>query len=346
MGVFAVGNRPALCRPNCGRGKMASDNGKDTGFRSELLEPSGIDFESLVKLGNDALLLLALDGTPAFISPATEKLFGWRADKLAENLGDLVYPGSRNADADLLQAILSGGGDPEAPLPQGDVRLRSAHGPLVWAEVTVRLLPDPDGAAYAFAVWFRNIARRKELEALLEAATQTDPLTGLFNRRAFEDSLKREWAIALRERTHTGLIKVSLDRFEALSERCGPSAAENCLGKVASTLRETVRRPADIAARTATSEFSLLLPRTHEMGVETISAYIHVAIQDLAIPHPENSAGDGVVTASVGGACAVAEQTGVSESAEFLLAAAENCVFQARQEGGNRVKTVMNVLTR
>jgi diguanylate cyclase (GGDEF)-like protein/PAS domain S-box-containing protein len=325
---------------------MASDSSTDTGTGSQLPAPSAIDFETLVRLGSDALVLVALDGTPVFISPAAEKLFGWSAGKLAANLHDLVYVGSRNADADLLHAILSGNGDPEAPLPHADVQLRSAHGPLVWAEVTVRLLPDTDGAPYAFAAWFRNIARRKELEGLLEAATQTDALTGLFNRRAFEDNLKREWAIALRERTHTGLIKVSLDRFEALAERLGPSAVEECLGKVARTLTETVRRPADIAARTATSEFSLLLPRTHEMGVETISAYIHIAIQDLRIPHPDNSAGAGVMTASVGAACAVAEQAGISESSEFLLAAAENCVFQARQEGGNRVKTAMHFLTR
>ncbi|GAB4514725.1 MAG: hypothetical protein Tsb0019_12950 [Roseibium sp.] len=325
---------------------MASDSRRDTGTTSELLAPSAIDFESLVKLGNDALVVVALDGTPAFVSPAAEKQFGWSAEKLAENLRDLVYPGSRNADAGQLQSILSGNGNPEAPLPHGDVQLRSAYGPLVWAEITVRLLSDRSGAPYAFAAWFRDIARRKELEGLLEAATQTDPLTGLFNRRAFEDNLKREWAIALRERTPTGLVKVSLDRFETLSERSGSGAVEDCLGKVAKTLRETVRRPADIVARTAASEFAVLLPRTHEMGVDTISAYIHVAIQDLRIPHPDNSAGNGVVTASVGAACAVAEQAGLSESAELLLAAAENCVFQARQEGGNRVKTVVNVLTR
>ena len=82
------------------------------------------------------------------------------------------------------------------------------------------------------------------------------------------------------------------------------------------------------------------------MGAETISAYINIAIQDLGIPNSEDPAGDGIVTASVGAACAVAEQTGVSESADHILSAAENCVFEARQEGGNRVKTVMSHLTR
>ncbi|MEM5582270.1 diguanylate cyclase [Roseibium sp. AS2] len=325
---------------------MALDSDRDHRPEADLFRSSSIDFESLVKLSNDALALVTLDGTPLYISPAAEKLFGWSVDKLADRLSDLVYVGSLNADAELLHLILSGGGDPLAPLPCAELQFRSANGTLAWAEVTTRLLHDPAGAPYAFAVYFRSIAKRKELEWLLEAATQTDPLTGLYNRRAFEDALKREWAIALREKTHTGLIKVSLDRFDALSEHFGPSAAEDCLTKVANTLMETSRRPADIAARTASSEFSLLLPRTHELGVETISAYIHVAIQDLGIPNPDNSAGNGVMTASVGAACAVAEQAGIAESSEFLLAASENCVFKARQEGGNRVKSVMNSLTR
>lgn len=325
---------------------MVLDSNKETPSGQGLLHPSSIDFETLLKLGNEAVVLMSLSGEPAFISPAAERLFGWSAEKFTDQLSDLVYIGGLNGDAERLHRILSGSADLTAPLPHADLQLRSAFGPLVWAEVTTHLLKDGTGQPYAFAVYFRSIAKRKELESLLDAATQTDPLTGLMNRRAFEDSLKREWAIALREKTHTSLIKVSLDRFEALADHYGPTAAEDCLTRVASTLNETARRPADIAARTATSEFSLLLPRTHEMGSETISAYLHVAIQDLGIPNPDNTAGNGVVTASVGAACAVAEQTGVVESYEFILAEAENCVFQARQEGGNRVKTVMHVLSR
>lgn len=325
---------------------MVLDSNKETPAGQSLLHPTNIDYETLLKLGSEAVVLLSLGGDLAFMSPAAERLFGWGADKFADHLSDLVYIGTPNADADLLHRILSGSGDTEEPLPHADLQFRSAFGSLVWAEVTTHILNDAAGKPYAFAVYFRSIAKRKELEGLLDAATQTDPLTGLFNRRAFEDGLKREWAIALREKTHTSLIKVSLDRFEALADHYGPSAAEDCLNKVAGTLKETARRPADIAARTATAEFSLLLPRTHQMGAETISAYLQVAIQDLGIPNPDNTAGGGVVTASVGAACAVADQTGVAESSEILLAAAENCVFQARQEGGNRVKAVMNILSR
>ncbi|MES0810684.1 diguanylate cyclase [Roseibium sp. SCPC15] len=324
---------------------MASDKNNDTQTSgTSLLRPSGIDFETLLKLSNDAIVLLALDGTPAFISPAAEQMFGWTTDQLASHLSDLVFVGTPDGDAELLHQVLSGSATPLSPLPHADLQLRSASGRLIWAEVNAHLLNDATGQPYAFAVYFRSIAKRKELESLLESATQTDPVTGLYNRRAFEDNLKREWAIALREKSHTSLIKVSIDRFDALSEHFGQEVADDCLTKVATTLKETARRPADIAARTASSEFSLLLPRTHEIGAETISAYIQVAIHDLAIPNPANTAGSGVVTASVGAACTVARQTGLSESAEFILAAAENCVFQARQEGGNRVKTVMNIL--
>ena len=245
---------------------MPLDSNEDTVSGPDQLRSSNVDFETLVKLSNDALVLVSLDGTPAFISPAAERLFGWNAEKFTDHLSDLVFVDPANAEAELLHQILSGAGDANRPLPHAELQLRSAFGPLIWAEVTTHLLEDGTGVPYAFAVFFRSIARRKELECLLEAASQTDPLTGLFNRRAFEDTLRREWAIALREKTHTSLIKVSLDRFEALADHYGPSAAEDCLNKVAATLKDTARRPADVAARTATSEFSLLLPRTAPDG--------------------------------------------------------------------------------
>ncbi len=319
---------------------MALDSNRDTSFGTDLLRLPQFDFRKLVDLSAETVLLIGLDGAAAYISPACEQLLGWSPDKLSGQLGNLVHTGEQDREAGILHRILTGTGDQATALSHSEIQLRSASGTMVWADVTTHLVRDEAGNAYAFAVYFRDIARRKELEGLLEAANQTDPLTGLMNRRAFEEALQREWAVSLREKTHTSLIKVSLDRFEALTENFGPGPAADCLLKVSRALSETARRPADIAARTASSEFSLLFPRTHEMGAETISAYIQVAIQDLAIPNPENSAGNGVVTASVGAASAFADQTGISESSEFLIAAAEDCVFQARQEGGNRVKTV------
>nr|WP_319382645.1 diguanylate cyclase [uncultured Roseibium sp.] len=299
-----------------------------------------------MKLGSDAVLVLSLDGAVMFASPATENLFGWPVELLSGHLGDLVHLEMATRDASALHRILSGNGDPFAQLPSAEMQLRSATGSEVWADVATHVLEDTHGTAVAFVIFFRDIARLRKLEHLLEAASQSDALTGLYNRNAFEDTLRREWALALREKTHTSLIRVTLDRFDAFVDYAGTQAADDCLVKVARTLRETARRPADIAARTATSEFSLLLPRTHGMGAETISAYIQVAIEDLAIPNPANAGAGGVVTASVGAVCTVAEQNGISESHEFILSAAENCVFEARQEGGNRVKTLMKTLTR
>ncbi|MEP3045830.1 MAG: diguanylate cyclase [Roseibium sp.] len=325
---------------------MAVDNLKDAQSGALSSHTSGVDFEALVRLSNEAIVQVDLDGRPMFISSAAERFFGWSTDKLSQSLSDLIYVGTPNSDVATLQAILSGRAEIDTQLPHTEVQIRSAFGPVVWAEATAHRLLDDSGAPRAYALYFRDIAKRKELEGLLESANQTDPLTGLVNRRAFEDSLKREWSIALREQTHTTLIKVSLDRFDALTEEYGPSAADDCLTKVARTLKETARRPADVTARTAGSEFAILLPRTHEMGAETISAYIQVAIQDLGIPNKNNKAGGGIMTASVGTACAVAENNGITESSEFIVSAAENCVFEARREGGNRVKSVVNFLGR
>lgn len=313
-------------------------DGKPETFSSS---PAAVDYETLVNLSHDTIIQVGQIGEAVFISSAAERLFGWNRDRIAENLRDVLYMGAQSPDVETLQRILTGSASAGSSVPVTEVQVRSADASLKWTEITAHPLP---AASAGFALYIRDISKRKELEALLEAANQTDPLTGLYNRRAFEDNLKREWAIAMREKSHTTLIKVSLDRFDAMTEAQGQAAADECLTKVAKTLKETARRPADITARTAGSEFALLLPRTHEMGAETISAYIHLAIQDLAIPNEANSSGDGMLTASVGAACAIAEKSGISETADFLLDAAENCVFQARQEGGNRVKSIVNHL--
>lgn len=325
---------------------MALEPKNKNSLGTEQQHAQTLDFEKILKLGSDAVLVVSLDGSVLFASPATEELFGWPVDLLSGHLGDLVHVETATRDASALHRILSGNGDPFGQLPAAEMQLRSATGSAVWADVATHILEDAGGTAVGFVIFFKDIARLRELEGLLEAASQSDPLTGLYNRNAFEDTLRREWALALREKTHTSLIRVTLDRFDAFVENAGTQAADDCLVKVARTLKETARRPADIAARTATSEFSLLLPRTHGMGAETISAYIQVAIEDLAIPNPVNAADGGVMTASVGAVCTVAEQNGISESHEFILSAAENCVFEARQEGGNRVKTLVKTLTR
>ncbi|MDN3719757.1 hypothetical protein QW131_12700 [Roseibium salinum] len=99
---------------------MALDTRTGAPSGTDLLRPSSIDFESLVKLSNEAVLLLGLDGRPAFVSPAVERLLGWNAESLADHLTDLVYLSGNNANAELLQQILSGRGDPDRLLPKAD----------------------------------------------------------------------------------------------------------------------------------------------------------------------------------------------------------------------------------
>ncbi len=328
------------------RADKALDSNRTTDSRPDLLHPQQIDFKNLVNLSEDAVVLLGLDGVPAYVSPACERMLGWTASRILEAGGELVQVTAGDRDSELLSRIFNGNSESAGSLPRGEVQLRAASGSLLWTEAVTHLLRDGTGAAYAIAIYLRDISRRKELESLLEAANQTDPQTGLLYGRAFEEALKREWAIALREKTHTSLIKVSLDRFDLLSATLSPGIATEYLSKVSRTLLETARRPADITARTGPYEFSLLLPRTHELGAETISAYILVAIKDLAIPDPDNSAGDGVMSASIGAACAVAEQTGITLGADFIVASTETCLQQARDAGGNIVKTVVEYLER
>jgi diguanylate cyclase (GGDEF)-like protein len=127
--------------------------------------------------------------------------------------------------------------------------------------------------------------RLKQLtDQLREAATQ-DALTGLFNRRVFDDRLPLEWQRGLRARTPTSLMIIDIDHFKAYNDHYGHPAGDRCLQAVAQSLRSVTQRPADLLARYGGEEFVLLLPDTHANGARIVATTLLGAVQALALPH-------------------------------------------------------------
>ncbi|MGE8690023.1 MAG: diguanylate cyclase [Achromobacter sp.] len=178
----------------------------------------------------------------------------------------------------------------------------------------------------------REMSLRRAVEARLEAQAQTDGLTGMPNRRAFDEALAREWLDARRERAPLSLLFLDADHFKRYNDRYGHQEGDELLKVLALVLKQKARRPRDLAARYGGEEFVVLLPDTRRQHAEAIAEGIRQAIAGLRVPHEDNGAG--IVTVSVGVATAIplAEDTEAG-----LIEAADAALYQAKEAGRNRV---------
>ncbi len=170
-----------------------------------------------------------------------------------------------------------------------------------------------------------------EKNLLLERMTRVDGLTGIANRRHFDEEYTRAFETARRFRRFLSVAMIDIDRFKLFNDRFGHEAGDNALRAVASVIDETVRT-ADQSFRYGGEEFCCLFPETDGSGAVTVAERLRTAVVNLAIPHPENSPG-GVVTISLGVAT-FAPLAGLSP--DDLLRAADSALYQAKREGRNR----------
>ncbi|MGB3192193.1 MAG: diguanylate cyclase [Limnoraphis sp.] len=176
---------------------------------------------------------------------------------------------------------------------------------------------------------------KQELEEknkqLLILAT-LDGLTKIPNRRSFDETLNQEWLRLCREQKSLHLILCDIDCFKNYNDTFGHLAGDQCLIKVAQTLYEVVRRPADLVARYGGEEFAIILPNTSAQGAIYIAERIQEAMQKLAIPHSASLVSS-YVTLSMGiaGGIPCCEESPLS-----LIDISDQALYQAKMEGKNR----------
>ncbi len=186
--------------------------------------------------------------------------------------------------------------------------------------------------------------KQRELERAnqqLQALVDQDGLTGIANRRHFDQQLAAEWNRARRGGYPISLLLIDLDFFKSYNDTYGHQAGDDCLIVVGSVLRAHTQRSGDLAARYGGEEFVMILPATTIEDAEEIGWRL---VRDLAayrIPHRTSQVAD-VVTASVGVACA-APSSPLTEPRD-LLAAADEALYEAKRNGRNRVEVARGPL--
>jgi diguanylate cyclase (GGDEF)-like protein len=179
-----------------------------------------------------------------------------------------------------------------------------------------------------------NHLELKRYRDVLEQMSTTDGLTGVANRRRFDESLEREWNRARRNKTPISLIMQDIDFFKAFNDHYGHLAGDDCLRQVARALAASVRRPSDLVARYGGEEFACLLPDTDANGAAWMANRFIEKMKELHIPHASSKAADHV-TLSMG----VATMTPlVGQPHSELVLRADQLLYEAKRNGRNQFR--------
>ena len=179
----------------------------------------------------------------------------------------------------------------------------------------------------------RNHLEMKRQRDELNSLSTIDGLTGLANRRAFDERLTLEWHRALRSRVPLSLVMIDIDYFKLYNDTYGHLAGDDCLREVARALDKTLNRASDFIARYGGEEFVCILPEIAGKGLRLITEKLCSIVANLKIPHSASLVTPWV-TVSLG---AATQKPAGTASLQSLVAAADQQLYQAKSLGRNRV---------
>ncbi|MDB5634452.1 MAG: diguanylate cyclase, partial [Tardiphaga sp.] len=289
------------------------------------------DFRLLAEESSDVVMRIGTDERILYVSPSSSRILGWTPEQL------IGTPALAGVDADDLPrveqtvAALKCGEIEEARLIY---RTRHRGKEDIWIETAMRATRKPDtGEIDGVVAISRDMTEHKDLEEKLAALATSDGLTGLANRRHFDDRLLEEWARAKRDGTPLSLLLIDVDQFKKFNDQYGHQAGDGCLRSLAKALTSEARRPADLAARYGGEEFVLLLPNTDADGCEQVGERIRTTVFELGMLHALNPPSRRV-TVSLGGAVSF---PGIGGSPEALIEAADRALYAAKDSGRDRL---------
>jgi len=258
--------------------------------------------------------------------------------------------GASEAFVDLDMASIT---DPEALKALGDgkssVGKRGTHSamyaPVRDGDRTIGALWVSDGATIygdddlalveAFAAYLSLALQRASLRERthrLEQLVAIDPLTGVANRRAFDSTIQREWARALRAKRHLAVAMLDIDHFKLYNDSYGHREGDVCLQKIAQVCSASIVRASDLFARYGGEEFAVVLGDADPIAGIVVAERVRSAVEALGIPHSEKEGG--VVTVSIGVA-SMLPNLGLKPGE--LVERADRALYMAKDKGRNRV---------
>ena len=179
----------------------------------------------------------------------------------------------------------------------------------------------------------RNHLELKRYRDYLEKIAFIDGLTGIPNRRRFDEHYQSEWQRGVRRQASLAVLLLDIDFFKPFNDNYGHQAGDDCLVKVGQALASSVHRPGDLVARYGGEEFVCVLPDTDLAGAEIIANTLRDSVNALKVPHAFSSVTDHV-TVSIGAAAVQLDQ---SMKPAALIEKADKNLYEAKESGRNRV---------
>jgi diguanylate cyclase (GGDEF)-like protein/PAS domain S-box-containing protein len=310
----------------------------------EALVSSELRFRATFEQAAVGISHVGLDGSWLRVNRRCCQIVGYSEQEMLRlTFTDITHPNDVDADWALVNSLLRG----DRNTYSMEKRYLAKSGETVWVNLTVSMVRTENGTPDYFISVIEDITARKKLEAErdaliatleervrertaeLEQLSLTDPLTGIANRRCFDQRLEAEWTRAVRSRQPLSLIVVDVDHFKALNDTLGHAAGDAVLIEIARTLLRVAKRTTDLVARYGGEEFLLLLPDTDAPNALHVAQVLETTIRELNLQNPGSDVSPRL-TVSQGVATAWPNKRGTGEG---LLLAADRAMYRAKQSG-------------
>jgi diguanylate cyclase (GGDEF)-like protein/PAS domain S-box-containing protein len=306
-----------------------------------LLEQAARKSEQLYRLlaenSRDIIVLTDLQHKREYVSPAVQWMMGWDPKELLGTTFEhnIVHPDDVPAMNETLNSLRNG--ESSRTLTY---RCQKKDGSYLWMEANISLYCDRvTGDPIGYVNVVRNIAERKAAEErlqdaylALEALAAVDALTGIANRRHFDESLAQEWRRAIRTGQPISFLLLDVDHFKLYNDLYGHLRGDSCLRQIAESTLEVVQRPGDTVACIGGEEFGIILPETDRLGALELAEKIRQTVEERALEHEAHA--PGIVTVSIGCATLIPKR---GSNANGLIEAADQALYDAKRGGRNRV---------
>ncbi|MEG3436297.1 diguanylate cyclase [Pannus brasiliensis CCIBt3594] len=290
------------------------------------------------------------DRPVVYVNPGFEKMTGYSFEEVVgKNCRFLQGSDRDQSELDHLRRSIESGQACRITL-----RNYRKDGTLFWNEISLSPILDENGRAIYFIGIQTDVTDRKRAEEELQRSraavgqmnrelyrlndrlhrlANLDGLTGVANRRCFDERFTREWQRLTRDRQPLSLILGDIDYFKRYNDTYGHLYGDDCLKAVARALRNSVHRPADLVARCGGEEFAVILPNTDIAGARQVALAIRRSIENLQIPHRSSDVSPWV-TMSLGVATEIPTP---DRHPKDLLGSADRALFLAKERGRNQV---------
>jgi diguanylate cyclase (GGDEF)-like protein/PAS domain S-box-containing protein len=284
----------------------------------------------------DLISFLNPNGVYEYLSPSSKDLLDFNQEEMiGSHLFDFLHPEEvEKVSLLLLEA------DSELDFAAFSHRIKKKDGSYIWIETNARTIRKNSRKLEGIVAVSRDITERLEKEKRLHDAnvmlryiSNMDGLTGIPNRRYFDEKLQEEWNRLKRNSSPFSAIMIDIDFFKKYNDFNGHQAGDECLRQIASVLKDTVKRPGDFAARYGGEEFVILLPETDKQGAAHVAELLQANVKNLNIPYLSNVI-EPIVSISIGCSTLIPDE---KTKPEDLIKLADTELYKAKKSRRNQL---------